>query len=102
MNSTILDFSGSPVKNSKTDRLVRAVLESSGLPHEFIKLSRLKVKPCIACLGCTEDNICKVKDNFSDHAEKVKKASAIFIGGYPPYSYEVKFYLIFMPPLLFL
>ena len=90
MNSTILDFSGSPVKNSNTNRLVRAVL------------SRLKVKPCIACLGCTEDNICKVKDNFSDHAEKVKKASAIFIGGYPPYSYEVKFYLIFMPPLLFL
>ena len=42
MSPTILSISGSPVKNSNTDRLVKAVLESCGLPNEFIKFSRLK------------------------------------------------------------
>ena len=37
MYSTISNFSGSPVKNSDTERLLRAVPESSGIPHEFIK-----------------------------------------------------------------
>lgn len=85
MDPKVIGISGSPVKNSNTDRLVKAVLESSGLPHEFIKLSRKKVRPCIACLGCTKDNICKVKDDFPEIAEKVKKAGAIVVGGYPPY-----------------
>ena len=85
MNPKIIGISGSPVKNSNTDRLVKVILESSGLPHEFVKLSRKKVQPCIACLGCTEDNICKVKDDFPELAEKVKNAGAIVVGGYPPY-----------------
>jgi multimeric flavodoxin WrbA len=85
MNPKVIGFSGSPVKNSNTDRLVKAVLESSGLPHEFVKLSHVKVQPCIACLGCTGDNVCKVKDDFPDLAERIKKAGAIVIGGYPPY-----------------
>jgi len=83
--STILGISGSPIKNSNTDRLIQAVLDSSGLPHEFIKLSKLEVRPCIACLGCTADNICKVEDDFPAIAEKVKHAGAIVVGGYPPY-----------------
>lgn len=85
MDPKVIGISGSPVKDSNTDRLVKAVLENSGLPHEFIKLSRVKVQPCIACLGCTKDNICKVKDDFPALAEKIKKAGAIVVGGYPPY-----------------
>jgi multimeric flavodoxin WrbA len=61
------------------------VLESSSLSAEFFKLSRMNVRPCIACLGCTKDNICRVKDDFPELSEKVRKAGALVVGGYSPY-----------------
>ncbi|GAB6145641.1 flavodoxin family protein [Desulfocicer niacini] len=85
MQPQILGISGSPIKNSNTDRLVKAVLDSSGLRSEFVKLSKMNIRPCIACLGCKKDNICKVNDDFPELAEKVKKADAIVVGGYAPY-----------------
>ena len=85
MKPQIIGISGSPIKNSNTDRLIQAVLESSGLSTEFIKLSKINVRPCIACLGCKKDNICKVKDDFPELSEKVRKAGAIVVGGYSPY-----------------
>jgi len=85
MYPQIVGISGSPIKNSNTDRIIQEVLESSGLSAEFIKLSEMNVRPCIACLGCKKDNICKVKDDFPDLAEKVRKAGAIVVGGYSPY-----------------
>jgi multimeric flavodoxin WrbA len=85
MSAQIIGLSGSPIKNSNTDRLVQAVLESSGLSYEFVKLSRLNVKPCIACLGCKADNVCKVSDDFPQLAQKVRQANAIVVGGYCPY-----------------
>ena len=85
MYPQILGISGSPIKNSNTDRLVKAVLEASSLKSEFVKLSRINVRPCIACLGCKEDNICKVKDDFPELAEKVRRANALVVGGYCPY-----------------
>lgn len=85
MAAQIVGISGSPVKNSNTDRLIQHVLNSSGLQTKFVKLSKIKVGPCIACLGCTKDNICKVKDDFQDLAETVKSAGAVVVGGYPPY-----------------
>lgn len=71
MAAQIAGISGSPVKNSNTARLIQHVLKSSGLKTEFVKLSKVKVGPCIACLGCTKDNVCKVKDDFQELAEKV-------------------------------
>ncbi|MCG6878886.1 MAG: NAD(P)H-dependent oxidoreductase [Deltaproteobacteria bacterium] len=52
MDPQIIGISGSPIKNSNTDRLIQAVLDSSGLNTEFVKLSKINVRPCIACLGC--------------------------------------------------
>jgi multimeric flavodoxin WrbA len=85
MYPQILGISGSPIKNSNTDRLVQAVLDASGLTTEFVKLSRINVRPCIACLKCKEDNICKVKDDFPELAKKVRHAGALVVGGYCPY-----------------
>lgn len=81
----ILGISGSPVKNSNTDRLVNAILEATGLETEFVKLSRINVRPCFACKKCVPDNICKVKDDFQELAEKIKNTSALVIGAYTPY-----------------
>lgn len=42
----MLGISGSPVNNSNTDRLVKIVLEATGLDYEFIKLSEYDIHPC--------------------------------------------------------
>lgn len=85
MSVQVIGISGSPVKSSNTDRLVQEVLNNTGLESEFIKLTQRNVRGCIACMRCTEDNVCKVKDDFQEIAEKVKNAKALVVGGYPPY-----------------
>jgi multimeric flavodoxin WrbA len=51
MKPQIIGISGSPINSSNTDRLIQAVLDGRGLPSEFVKLSKINVRPCIACLG---------------------------------------------------
>jgi multimeric flavodoxin WrbA len=63
-----------------------AVLESSGLETEFVKLSEINVGPCRACKGCITDNVCKNPDDFPELAKKVRAADALVIGAYCPYS----------------
>ncbi|NJD75917.1 MAG: flavodoxin family protein [Candidatus Methanoperedens sp.] len=81
----VLGVSGSPVKNSNTDRLVKTVLEATGLDYEFIKLSDYDIHPCRACLGCAKDNTCKQKDDWQIIENKIKECKALVIGGYPTY-----------------
>ncbi|MBW1822804.1 MAG: flavodoxin family protein [Deltaproteobacteria bacterium] len=85
MSIEVLGISGSPVKNSNTDRFVKAVLDATGLESEFVKLSDINVRPCMACKKCVPDNVCKVRDDFQELAEKIKKAKALIIGAYIPY-----------------
>jgi NAD(P)H-dependent FMN reductase len=85
MSIEVLGISGSPVRNSNTDRLVKAVLDATGLESEFVKLSDINVRPCLACKQCVQDNVCKVTDDFPELAEKIKKAKALIIGAYSPY-----------------
>lgn len=81
----VLGISGSPVKNGNTDRLVKTVLEATGLEYEFIKLSEYDIHPCRACLGCTGDNICKQQDEWHIVENKIKECAGLVIGGYPTY-----------------
>ena len=85
MQPQIIGISGSPVKNSNTDRIVKHILASTGLESEFVKLSSIDVRPCRACKKCVNDNICKVPDDFPALGEKIKSASAIVVGSYCPY-----------------
>ena len=85
MTASVLGISGSPIKNSNTDRAVNAILAATGLETEFIKLSRIHVRPCFACKKCVPDNLCKTQDDFQELAEKIKSADALVIGAYTPY-----------------
>jgi len=85
MSIKVLGISGSPVKNSNTDRLVKAILDATGQESAFVKLSNSNIRPCLACKQCVPDNICKVKDDFPELAETIKKAKALVIGAYIPY-----------------
>lgn len=85
MKPQVVGISGSPVKNANTDRLVKHVLQSTGLDTEFIKLPSMNIRGCIACMGCTQDNICKMRDDFSEIMESVRDTKALVVGGWPPY-----------------
>jgi multimeric flavodoxin WrbA len=61
------------------------MLEAAELESEFVKLSRIHVRPCLACKQCVQDNICKVEDDFPELAGKIKSADALIIGAYLPY-----------------
>lgn len=82
----VLGVSGSPIKNSNTDKAVKLILEATSLETEFIKLKDYKIAPCNACLGCVETNRCVIEDDGILLAEKAKEADALVIGAFTPYS----------------
>ncbi len=82
----VLGVSGSPLPNSNTDRAVEEILRLTGLETEFVKLSRLDLAACRACLGCVAENRCVVQDDGRELAEKFHQAQAFVLGAYTPYS----------------
>lgn len=82
----VLGISGSPRKGKTTDRLVQEVLSAVEVDTEFISLAGKKISPCIACLGCVDDNICKVKDDMTELRAKIVEADAYVIGAANYYS----------------
>ena len=84
----ILGISGSPRKEKKSGvhKLVMTVLETSGLEYEFVSLRKKSISGCIACLGCVQDNLCKVEDDLQPLREKILEADAYVIGAPNYYS----------------
>ncbi len=82
----VLGISGSPIRDSNTDRAVQKILEHTGLETEFVKLSELDFAPCRACLGCINANECVVIDDARSLAAKFREAPAFVLGTYTPYS----------------
>ena len=82
----VLGVSGSPIKNSNTDRALKIALAATGVKTEFIKLSEYDLRPCNACLGCRKTNNCVQDDDGVLLANKAFKADALIIAGYTPYS----------------
>jgi len=76
----VIGISGSPTKESNTDALIKAILEATGAESEFIKLSEIKVGPCIACMKCVYTNECIINDDFKWLSRKVMDADAIIVG----------------------
>jgi len=76
----VLGISCSPRKNHTTDQLVKEVLGAVEMETEFISLAGLNIGPCIACLGCVKDNVCKVKDDMQSIRKKIVDADAYVIG----------------------
>jgi multimeric flavodoxin WrbA len=84
----ILGISGSPRDETTSNcyRLVKMVLDSTGMEYELISLRGKVIRGCIACLGCVEDNVCVVKDDLSPLRDKIVKADAYVIGAPNYYS----------------
>ena len=84
----ILGISGSPrdEKTSNCYRLVKMVLDSTGMEYELISLRGKVIRGCVACLGCVEDNVCVVKDDLLPLRDKIVEADAYVIGAPNYYS----------------
>ncbi len=76
----ILGISASGRKDGVTSEAVRAILDATGLPSEYISLAGKKIGGCIGCTLCASDNTCKVKDDWNEIGEKMKQADAIVFG----------------------
>lgn len=63
-----------------TGAAVRAVLDGTGMPGEFISLSDKTLSGCTGCLACASDNRCKLRDDFLPISEKMLEADAIVFG----------------------
>lgn len=77
----VLGISGSPRKNGTTSKLVKEILDATGLETEFISLAGKDVRPCISCLACAKDNKCKINDYIGKIRDKVLEADILVIGG---------------------
>jgi hypothetical protein len=95
----VLGISGSPIPNSNTDHAVKAVLEATGLDYDFVKLSKINVRPCLACKQCVNDNICKQNDDFPAVYKKLLDADALVIGAYTIYNHLDAFTTSFLERL---
>jgi multimeric flavodoxin WrbA len=82
----VLGVSGSPLKNSNTDRALKIALAATGARTEFIKLSDYHLQPCNACLDCRKTNSCVLDDDGNLLMNKAFKADALIIAGFTPYS----------------
>jgi multimeric flavodoxin WrbA len=82
----VLGVSGSPREDHTTDKLVREVLSTVECETEFVSLAGLTIGPCIACLACVRDNVCKVEDDMQMLRQKIVHADAYVIGAANYYS----------------
>jgi len=82
----VLGISGSPRRDSTTAQLVQEVLAGCTCETEFVSLAGRSIGPCIACLACVKDNVCKVKDGMQDLRETIVEADAYVMGAANFYS----------------
>jgi len=81
--SNILGISGSPVRGSSTEILIREILrgaESKGADSDFIYLNELDIMPCQACGQSPKDAYCFFNDGMDVIYEKFDKCDAIVVG----------------------
>ena len=76
----IIGISCSPRKDKFTSNMVKEILAGTEQETEFISLAGKEIKPCRACLGCVNDNICKQDDDWSKFQNKLLQAEALVIG----------------------
>jgi multimeric flavodoxin WrbA len=90
----VVAFSGSARKDGNTAILVNAVfkeLKKAGIKTELVQLSGKKVRGCIACMKCFEnqDKRCALKgDIINDCIEKMLEADGIILAS-PTYFSDV-------------
>ena len=90
----VVAFNGSARKDGNTAILVREVfqgLEQQGVETELVQLAGTRIKACLACYKCLENNDqhCSVKDDeLNDYIDKMLAAEGIILAS-PTYIGDV-------------
>ncbi len=84
----ILGISASGRPNGITGEVVKAVMEASGEPYEYVTLAGRKINGCAGCTRCGADNHCRVEDDWIEIGDKMLAADAIVFGA-PNYFHYV-------------
>ena len=82
----VIGFNGSARKKGNTVCSLNTVfgeLEKAGIETEMIHVGKEKIRGCIACYGCSEnqDEACMIKDDpVNEWIQKMKEADGILLG----------------------
>ncbi|MFW6164398.1 MAG: flavodoxin family protein [Planctomycetota bacterium] len=76
----VLGIAGSPRRGRTTERLVREVLAGCECETDFIALAGKHIRPCIACLGCVETNVCVLDDDLAPLRDRIVEAQGYVVG----------------------
>lgn len=79
----VVCISGSPRKNSNTDYLLNILRGMLG--GKFIKLSELKIEPCMSCRTCLKRDECSIDDDMKNVITPLLLESDAIILGSPVY-----------------
>ncbi len=79
----IIAISGSPRRNGNTDTILKValeVLEKKGIKTDFITLAGKKLCTCNACMACTKEPRCILKDDFDPIFHAMLESDGFIIG----------------------
>jgi multimeric flavodoxin WrbA len=80
----VLAISGSPRLQGNTRLLLQEtlkVLEGHGIATEYLSLHGKDIRPCLACMKCSEDkNRCAQEDDFMPVYEAMVEADGLIVG----------------------
>ena len=72
---------GAAGKECNVDRLVQAILEQSGHPYEYHKLTDLTYSGCKGCVHlCAKPQVCMLPDDLLPIYAKLREADAVVLG----------------------
>jgi len=78
----VLLISGSPKKKSNCNQLVEYIkdkLSKENIPSDILKLSEVKISPCLDCGGCRKQPTCKINDDYNQIIPLFEKAKIIVV-----------------------
>lgn len=77
----VLAICGGLRDESNTNKLVRAIAESSRCECEIVEMSKIEVRPCTGCGECMMyEGKCPIEDDMQDLYEKLITTDAIVLG----------------------
>ena len=65
--------------------IMRREAEEKGATVEMVRTNDLDVKPCVGCMACRTQNLCKISDDDSQRVLRLLQASDAVVIGAPCY-----------------
>ena len=79
----VIGIVGSPRVNGNTEILTKhalSAIEEEGLSTELVRLAKMDIRPCNACMVCKTEERCPIEDDLFPLYVKMKEAEAIVLG----------------------